>query len=173
MPNPKDLQPPTGPVPRVITSKAGLPPRMARKVATIEGDAVINNMDKIKNAGCTCQSSLFIGNAEHVEFFLPKLGQACSCGKQPIQEEPVLDNANPTALSQHSSHLAGSGARGRSSRFVHRWRRRAIRQTEQRARGIMFVGLRKPRLAWTECPFILRMIARTTPVRTIWCSIHS
>ena len=98
-PNPKDLQPPTGPVPRVITSKAGLPPRMARKVATIEGDAVINNMDKIKNAGCTCQSSLFSGNAEHVEFFLPKLGQACSCGKQPKQEEPVLDSANPTALS--------------------------------------------------------------------------
>lgn len=30
---------------------------------------------------CQCSASMFSGNSQHVEFFLPKLGMACSCGQ--------------------------------------------------------------------------------------------
>lgn len=32
--------------------------------------------------GCTCHDSIFSGKAEHTEFFLPRLGLACSCGAE-------------------------------------------------------------------------------------------
>jgi hypothetical protein len=32
--------------------------------------------------GCSCSGSIFSGNAEHTDFFLPKLGMACTCGAE-------------------------------------------------------------------------------------------
>jgi len=43
---------------------------------------------------CSCSESIFSGKAEHVEFFLPRLGQACTCGA-----EPNAECADSTALS--------------------------------------------------------------------------
>lgn len=34
------------------------------------------------NMGCICSKSIFSGNDDLVEFFLPKLGMACTCGKE-------------------------------------------------------------------------------------------
>ena len=46
---------------------------------------------------CQCSSSVFSGNDELIEFFLPQMGMACNCGKRPLglknPEEPTsLDN---------------------------------------------------------------------------------
>jgi len=47
---------------------------------------------------CACASSIFSGNDELVEFFLPKLGMACTCGKRSeIFPDPDL-HADLTAL---------------------------------------------------------------------------
>jgi len=45
--------------------------------------------------GCSCRGSLFSGNAEHSEFFLPRLGLACNCG---AEKNARKRNADPTAL---------------------------------------------------------------------------
>ncbi|CAB9506025.1 Kinesin-like protein [Seminavis robusta] len=45
---------------------------------------------------CTCASAMFAQNAEHVEFYLPKIVVGCTCGKQPKKVED--DRLNPCAL---------------------------------------------------------------------------
>mmetsp|Transcript_18772 Transcript_18772/g.27757 ORF Transcript_18772/g.27757 Transcript_18772/m.27757 type:complete len:165 (+) Transcript_18772:40-534(+) len=45
---------------------------------------------------CSCENSIFSGNAEYIEFYLPKLGMACNCGR--YKEEPLLDGEDPTSL---------------------------------------------------------------------------
>jgi hypothetical protein len=45
--------------------------------------------------GCSCTGSLFSGNAERSEFFLPRLGLACTCG---ADKNASKRNADPTAL---------------------------------------------------------------------------
>jgi len=44
---------------------------------------------------CSCMGSMFSGNKEHAEFFLPKLGMACNCG---AEEAAQARNNNPTSL---------------------------------------------------------------------------
>ena len=49
-----------------------------------------------QNKACTCHGSIFSGKKkEHVEFFLPKLGQACTCGAENVTRGK---RTNPTAL---------------------------------------------------------------------------
>lgn len=58
---------------------------------------IIGNIEKVSDSPiCSCQNSIFSGNAEYIEFYLPKLGMACSCGK--YKEERLLDGADPTLL---------------------------------------------------------------------------
>lgn len=45
--------------------------------------------------GCVCTSSIFSGNAEHVEFFLPRLGTVCTCGAEEKAKNKFQD---PTSL---------------------------------------------------------------------------
>jgi hypothetical protein len=80
-------------------SATGKPPR-ASKPDEVENQVVISNMDHVAtNADtCACQNSLFSGNADHAEFYLPKLGMACTCGKHK-QETSTLDGVDPTSLS--------------------------------------------------------------------------
>jgi hypothetical protein len=55
-------------------------------------------MEKVENSNvCTCHDSLFSGNAEHVEFYLPKLGMACGCGHYK-EESPSEIGEDPTVL---------------------------------------------------------------------------
>jgi hypothetical protein len=44
---------------------------------------------------CSCKESIFGGNKEYTDFFLPKLGLACTCGKGDKKEKTYED---PTAL---------------------------------------------------------------------------
>jgi len=46
--------------------------------------------------GCSCSGSLFSGNKEHSEFFLPRLGMACNC--RGAEKKAVADNEDPIAL---------------------------------------------------------------------------
>jgi len=43
------------------------------------GTIVISNIDEAGK--CRCEESMFGGNAEHVEFYLPQLGVSCTCGR--------------------------------------------------------------------------------------------
>lgn len=45
--------------------------------------------------GCVCPTSLFSGNADHIEFFLPRLGKACKCGAEEKAKSRFQD---PTSL---------------------------------------------------------------------------
>ncbi len=46
-------------------------------------------------AGCTCKDSIFSGNIENCEFFLPRLGLACTCG---AEDRRAKKNEDPTTL---------------------------------------------------------------------------
>jgi hypothetical protein len=46
---------------------------------------------------CACASSLFSGNDKLVEFFLPQLGMACTCGKD-VEIVPNPDVTDPTSI---------------------------------------------------------------------------
>lgn len=46
---------------------------------------------------CACASSIFSGNDKLVEFFLPQLGMACTCGKD-LQVFPDEDIKDPTSI---------------------------------------------------------------------------
>jgi len=80
-------------------SASGKPPR-ASKPGDTENQVVISNMDHVATSTnvCACQNSMFSGNAAHAEFYLPKLGMACACGKRK-QETSTLDGGDPTSLS--------------------------------------------------------------------------
>ncbi|KAI2499466.1 ATP-dependent microtubule motor activity protein [Fragilaria crotonensis] len=88
-------------VPRAV-ARLGKPPLPSRPNPGTNDDqqVVISNMEKVENTPlfCICQDSLFSGNGEHVEFYLPKLGMACTCGNHK-KETSTLDGPDPTALS--------------------------------------------------------------------------
>ena len=68
-------------------------------VVCVSDHAVIHNLDKIETMGsCQCSVSPFSGNDPHAEFYLPKLGLACTCGHSSIVEERRLFSKNPTSL---------------------------------------------------------------------------
>jgi hypothetical protein len=98
-PAPVQPAPVRAPQPSAVL-KTGKPPKMPPKPKP-QGEqqpqiviSNLGNMDQI--AGCTCETSAFSGNAEHVEFYLPKLGVACTCG---FKKEPELaEQGNPCAL---------------------------------------------------------------------------
>lgn len=74
----------------------GKPPRALPRPS--ENEIVFTGMEKVvKDASiCHCQGSAFSGNAAHVNFYLPKLGMACTCGKKEVDES--LDCKDPTSL---------------------------------------------------------------------------
>jgi chromosome segregation ATPase len=78
--------------------KPGKPPKMPpRPKPQGEQQIVISNIENMDQiAGCTCETSAFSGNTEHVDFYLPKLGVACSCGKK--KEPELAEGDNPCAL---------------------------------------------------------------------------
>jgi hypothetical protein len=78
--------------------KPGKPPKMPpRPRPQGEQQIVISNIENMDQiAGCTCETSAFSGNTEHVDFYLPKLGVACSCGKK--KEPELAEGDNPCAL---------------------------------------------------------------------------
>jgi len=50
------------------------------------------------NTACTCSSSIFSGDAAHVEFFLPKLGLSCNCKTATSEKIENSDNSDPWSL---------------------------------------------------------------------------
>jgi hypothetical protein len=63
--------------------------------------AVIFNLDKVTSTKscCRCSTSPFSGNDAHSEFYLPKLGLACSCGGgSSSNKDRASFSENPTAL---------------------------------------------------------------------------
>lgn len=74
----------------------GKPPRALPRPS--ENEIVLIGMEKVvKDASiCQCQGSAFSGNAAHVNFYLPKLGMACTCGKKQIDKN--LDSKDVTSL---------------------------------------------------------------------------
>ena len=87
--------------PRAVPS-LGKPPLPGRPTSgpSDNPQVIICNMENVDDSSpwCICQDSLFSGNGEHIEFYLPKLGLACSCGNHK-KEMPTLDGPDPTALS--------------------------------------------------------------------------
>ena len=77
---------------RVSKSKCPLP-KPVRKLKSTIGSCNITT--------CTCIASNFSGNSEHIQFFLPKLGKACKCGKDLSTDNmnEVDRHIDPTALS--------------------------------------------------------------------------
>jgi len=47
---------------------------------------------------CTCSKSLFSGNAEHMDFFLPKLGLVCHFGAAESDKNRITGNIDPLSL---------------------------------------------------------------------------
>lgn len=62
--------------------------------------AVIFNLDKVQSSSdsCKCSTSPFSGNDAHSEFYLPKLGLACTCGHSSNDQERASFSKNPTSL---------------------------------------------------------------------------
>jgi hypothetical protein len=59
---------------------------------------VISNLSEIDEAAkCKCESSMFERNADHAEFYLPKLGVKCLCGRNRVGS--TLQGGDPCALS--------------------------------------------------------------------------
>jgi hypothetical protein len=48
--------------------------------------------------GCSCKTNLFAGNPEHVEFYLPKLGVGCTCGKNDMKGSSFSNVTDAMAL---------------------------------------------------------------------------
>lgn len=55
----------------------------------------ISQVDQDKNA-CACGAGSIFGNKDHFEFYLPKIGVNCTCGKQQIV--PLAPNSDPKEL---------------------------------------------------------------------------
>lgn len=108
----------------------GKPPMMpsSRLKAQEEPQVVISNLEKVNQAmECTCESNAFSGNAEHVEFYLPKLGVTCSCGKKKEVDIPV--GSDPCALTNilrgwQADFLASNGITD-AVEFVHAHKQRS------------------------------------------------
>lgn len=91
----RQKQKPPKPIPATINAP-GRPPRPAGSVC--ESSVHISGMEALKKrAKCNCQSSIFSGNSAHVEFYLPKLGMACTCGKGNT-EPSEFDGEDPSSL---------------------------------------------------------------------------
>jgi hypothetical protein len=68
-----------------------------RKVSDFTTGETVSVADVAEDGICTCSASVFSGNDELIQFFLPLMGMACNCGKRPLglinPEEPTsLDN---------------------------------------------------------------------------------
>jgi hypothetical protein len=108
--------------------KSGKPPKMPpRPKPQGEQQIVISNLENMDQiAGCTCETSAFSGNTEHVDFYLPKLGVACTCGKE--KEPELAEGDNPCALEHilrpwQAAFLASLGIK-EAVDFVHAYNNR-------------------------------------------------
>ena len=75
-----------------------------KNVSLSENDTIIHNLDYMNDAPvlcCECSTSPFSGNDPQSEFYLPKLGMACTCGmnSSSVIDDRVSFSENPTALS--------------------------------------------------------------------------
>uniref|UniRef100_A0A7S1VMA0 Uncharacterized protein n=1 Tax=Grammatophora oceanica TaxID=210454 RepID=A0A7S1VMA0_9STRA len=99
-PNTKDLQVETAAASKPAPSTpVGKPPRgstKGKRLFQIEtSPIVISNMEEVQTP-CACQGPMFSGNKDQVEFYLPQLGVACTCGKHKTNRN--LNSANATDL---------------------------------------------------------------------------
>jgi hypothetical protein len=80
-----------------IDGKPPLPNRQIQE-AQSKNKYIICDIEKVKSAKpCSCFESMFSGNAEHVDFYLPKLGLACTCGCG-YEESSSIIGTDPTTL---------------------------------------------------------------------------
>ncbi|KAL3756703.1 hypothetical protein ACHAWU_006121 [Discostella pseudostelligera] len=71
-----------------------------KNVTVVECDTIIHNSNNVEEQiCCECSASPFSGNDPQSEFYLPKLGLACSCAGASIIEDRESFSKNPTALS--------------------------------------------------------------------------
>jgi len=79
-----------------------------KNVSLSENDTIIHNLEYPEYAEedapimcCNCSASPFSGNDPQSEFYLPKLGLACTCGARAVFDinERTSFSENPTALS--------------------------------------------------------------------------
>jgi len=75
---------------------AGKPPRALPRHS--ESEIIVTGLEKVVQDAniCQCQVSAFSGNAAHVNFYLPQLGMACSCGKK--ASDKSLNSKDPTNI---------------------------------------------------------------------------
>jgi hypothetical protein len=71
---------------------SGRPPKYPSREHIINGHVVIN----IEDEECRCESQMFDGKTEHIEFYLPQTGLICTCGKQ---RQHLIDPNDPYHLS--------------------------------------------------------------------------
>jgi hypothetical protein len=61
------------------------------------GVSVISNINHVETTlGCSCESSLFSGNLEYADFYLPAISVDCSCGK--VKNSSVFSESDPSEL---------------------------------------------------------------------------
>jgi hypothetical protein len=78
----------------------GKPPLPNRQIQESQNKNkyLICDIEKVKKTkSCRCFESIFSGNAEHVDFYLPKLGLACTCGGGE-EESSTIIGTDPTTL---------------------------------------------------------------------------
>jgi len=81
--------------------KENTPPQCRSQISHMSQMSQVSQMSQMSGmdsrtrvVDCTCNKSIFSGNAEHTDFFLPKLGLACKCGAA----KRVLATSKPAAL---------------------------------------------------------------------------
>lgn len=62
---------------------------LIRRVDSLTDDAPMSDCH------CSCSNSVFVGNDDMIEFFLPLMGEACSCGKK---QPGLVNSEEPTSL---------------------------------------------------------------------------
>jgi hypothetical protein len=74
----------------------GKPPKIPLKDGAEGGEkqVVITNIEQMD--GCKCESSMLSGNVEHAEFYLPRLGVTCTCGRN--HKVDMTEGGDPCGL---------------------------------------------------------------------------
>lgn len=116
------------------------------------GNATKFFISNIQDANkCTCETSMFASNAEHVEFYLPILDVSCTCGKQ-----ARVSSTNPCALESilrpwQAEFLKSVGVTD-AVEFVHAFTQRGVLLASQmrkwrRQNGMLSVKTKSCRVA--------------------------
>lgn len=93
---------------------------------------VISNIDEVgRGEQCVCESSLFTGDAEHVEFYLPQLSVTCTCGKHAMEMEPNDPAALASILRPWQVEFLKSIGIDNTVEFVHAFHQRGSAMAKQ------------------------------------------